>query len=816
MLPLNVQTMRAKLTSVFLCMMFFGVLLVPTLNPASARSVHETAEYDLFPQGELTNPADWSLQATTSFTSQPATYTDTMVADQRITMVHQRPQNLDTMDYWGTNSPTESDNVVGSPDGLFAWSTGPVMSVDGFDFSASTQYVITSVDVLVAFKITDSLSIDSVRLSMDWSNGTDIMRTWSNTNGAVDHINNSAYRLSISSVDDWSWSMLSSIGLTMDYVSVGQTDDARLELDAIGIEVTMETAWYGGEVAQAVSTASGHDMPIQEIDMSQGEYNGMSLSVCGLESTDTSTIGSWTSAALQRPAEQYFGRIHFDVNESGTEGNVSVQYATSADGESFSAFAMHNTDALPMTEYLKVRVLTDTSCITSVRVDVNDPTLSIAGRIYGDGSGIDGNYSRWTLSVGGSTVANLPVSVGQFNHQIPIGAYMSPGQTELSIMVKTWFTWDSDGSASTTALEVNSIDVSGGFDIFYDEDPICQLVGDQQLSEDGGGIFVPLLTRCTDDRTDPTLLTVEFENSQPDLVDVSLNQGEVRVSLLSEQSGSAQILLTVSDEAGNSHVESFNIIVDSIDDAPVLNEFPSLVRVEHAVATPLSFIWSDVDTIPADLTISSNKTWVEVDLINSSLLITAPTPGYTSVELTLCDQTTCVDRVLDLDVRSLPDLRIESVVVGEGSADGTFVELSEVELGSYVTTRVYVANDGFINAEMVTIRCTVNGMVGDIATITTLEPGAMSIATCEFQAPYQGQLLRIEAIVDGGEIIDEGDETNNEGSVNLILIESTVIDDVSSDEGISTTTIWIISILVLVAIIGGFTFFAPAKIRKYE
>ncbi len=816
MLPLNVQTMRAKLTSVFLCMMFFGVLLVPTLNPASARSVHETAEYDLFPQGELTNPADWSLQATTSFTSQPATYTDTMVADQRITMVHQRPQNLDTMDYWGTNSPTESDNVVGSPDGLFAWSTGPVMSVDGFDFSASTQYVITSVDVLVAFKITDSLSIDSVRLSMDWSNGTDIMRTWSNTNGAVDHINNSAYRLSISSVDDWSWSMLSSIGLTMDYVSVGQTDDARLELDAIGIEVTMETAWYGGEVAQAVSTASGHDMPIQEIDMSQGEYNGMSLSVCGLESTDTSTIGSWTSAALQRPAEQYFGRIHFDVNESGTEGNVSVQYATSADGESFSAFAMHNTDALPMTEYLKVRVLTDTSCITSVRVDVNDPTLSIAGRIYGDGSGIDGNYSRWTLSVGGSTVANLPVSVGQFNHQIPIGAYMNPGQTELSIMVKTWFTWDSDGSASTTALEVNSIDVSGGFDIFYDEDPICQLVGDQQLSEDGGGIFVPLLTRCTDDRTDPTLLTVEFENSQPDLVNVSLNQGEVRVSLLSEQSGSAQILMTVSDEAGNSHVESFNIIVDSIDDAPVLNEFPSLVRVEHAVATPLSFIWSDVDTIPADLTISSNKTWVEVDLINSSLLITAPTPGYTSVELTLCDQTTCVDRVLDLDVRSLPDLRIESVVVGEGSADGTFVELTEVELGSYVTTRVYVANDGFINAEMVTIRCTVNGMVGDIATITTLEPGAMSIATCEFQVPYQGQLLRIEAIVDGGEIIDEGDETNNEGSVNLILIESTVIDDVSSDEGISTTTIWIISILVLVAIIGGFTFFAPAKIRKYE
>ena len=816
MLPLNVQTMRAKLTSVFLCMMFFGVLLVPTLNPASARSVHETTDYDLFPQGSLTDASDWSIQATTSFTSQPATYTDAMVADQRITMVHQRPQNLDSMEYWGANSPSASDNVVGSPDGLFAWSTGPVMSVDGFDFSASTQYIITSVDVLVAFKVTDTLSIDSVRLSMDWSNGTDLMRTWSNTNGAIDYINNSAYRLSIDSVDDWSWSMLSSIELTMDYVSVGQSDDARLELDAIGIEVTMESAWYGGEVAQAVSTASGHEMPIQEIDMSQGEYNGMSLSVCGLESTDMTTIGSWTSEVLQRPAEQYFGRIHFDVNETGTESNVSVQYATSEDGESFTGFTIHNTEALPAAEYLKVRILTDTSCITSVRVDINDPTLSLAGRIYGDGSGIDGNYSRWTISVGGATVANLPVSVGEFNHQIPIGAYMNPGQTELSIMVKSWFTWDSDGSASTTALEVNSIEVSGGYDIFYDEDPVCQLIGDQQLSEDGGGIFVPLLTRCTDDRTDPNLLNVEIENSQPDLVDVSLDQGEVRVSLLSEQSGSAQILMTVSDEAGNSHVESFNIIVNSIDDAPVLNEFPSLVRVEHAVATILGFTWSDVDTLPADLTLSSNKTWVEVDLINSSLLITAPTPGYTSVELTLCDETTCVERVLDLDVRSLPDLRIDSVVVGEGSADGTFVELTEIELGSYVTARIYVENDGFVNAEMVTIRCTVNGVVGDIATITTLEPGAMSIATCEFQAPVEGQLIRVDAIVDGGELIDEGDETNNEGSKNLVLIESSVVADVNSDEALSTTTIWIISIIALVVIIGGFTFLAPAKIRKYE
>ena len=86
----------------------------------------------------------------------------------------------------------------------------------------------------------------------------------------------------------------------------------------------------------------------------------------------------------------------------------------------------------------------------------------------------------------------------------------------------------------------------------------------------------------------------------------------------------------------------------------------------------------------------------------------------------------------------------------------------------------------------------------------------------EFQAPFEGQLLRIDAIVDGGEVIDEGDETNNEGTKNIILIEAAVTDNINSDEGLSTTTVWIISIIALIVIIGGFTFFAPASIKKYD
>ena len=129
--------MRRKGNALLMFTLLVSALCIPLLSTASARSVHETATYDLFPQGDLTDESQWVVGATTSFTTQPASYTDSMVADQRMTMVHERPQHTDTLSYWGLTSPSESENVIGSPDGLFMWSTGPVMSVQSFDVSSS-------------------------------------------------------------------------------------------------------------------------------------------------------------------------------------------------------------------------------------------------------------------------------------------------------------------------------------------------------------------------------------------------------------------------------------------------------------------------------------------------------------------------------------------------------------------------------------------------------------------------------------------------------------------------------------------------------
>ena len=815
MVPPAPMFMRRKWNATFLFFIMGFAVCSPFLSTASARSVYATSDYDLFPQGDLTNPNLWSTDATTSFTSDAADYTESMVADQRITMVHQRPQNTDMLTYWGLTSPSESENVIGAPDGLFMWSTGPVMSVQNFDVTSSTQYVITEVRVVLAFKITDALLIDSVRLSMDWSNGSEILRTWSNTGGPIDYINGTAFSLDVSSIESWTWSMLETSKFTMDYVSVGQTDDARLELDAIGIEVTMETPWYGGEVGRATSIATGHDLPVLDLDMNYGDYNGIGLSICGLESIDGQTIGTWTSEPVAVPPEQSFGRIHYTVNTTGTEGNVSVQYATSTDGVSFSSFSSYDGEVLPDVEFVQVRLSTDVACIVSVHIDVNDPTLTVNGRIYGDASGINATLSRWTITVNDVTVANLPVALGQFSHQIPIGHAFLESTTDVEVTIKTWFTWDSDGSASTTALEINSIELNGGYDILYDEDPTCQLVGDQYLTEDGGGLFVPLLTRCTDDRGLAEDLIVNFENSQPDIVDVSLDQGEVRISLISEQSGASQITMTVSDASGNMHTEIFNVFVASVDDQPVLNEFPSMVQVEHALETSIPFAWTDVDSAVSDMTMTSNRSWVDVNLGDETLTIDAPTPGYTSVLLTLCDSTSCSERVLDLHVVSLPDLEVTDLVVGDDS-NGAFTESSEVENGQFLKARVYVGNYGFASAEMITIRCTINGQTADIASIPTLGPGEIAVAECSFQTPVVGDFLTVDAIVDGGQVIDERNESNNELGVSLTLVEPEVSIQDEKGSGVSTTTIYVGSLVALVLILLAFRAFAPAKIRKYE
>ena len=673
-----------------------------------------------------------------------------------------------------------------------------------FDVSGLSTYAMTEVHMKALIQIPDALTEDAVRISIQHPGGYDLLKTFAHTQSGVDYINNSAYSVNITGLYDWTWSDLNSLTFTLDYVAAGGVDDSRLVVDAVGLAITVQTPWYGGEVGLASTEFIGHFMPLLGINLSEGDYSNMALTDCGLRPSVTGTTGEWTSAAFEHPPQQVLGRAHLTLSE-GEMSNVSLEYAVSSDGISFSSFSsLPSNTLLPVGVAYKIKVTAIDSCIDSMWVDVNDPSLSVSGRVLGTNDGIDSNYSRWLVFVNDQLVSNEPMGLGPFSHSWPIGQFLVPGSTSYTVSIKAWFTWDSSGNSSQTALEISSMAVNGGYDIEWDEDPICQDIGDQQLTEDGGGLILPLLLRCTDDRTASENLQVEFSNSNEALLSVDLTEGEIRLRLNPEASGQSVIDVKVSDEAGNSWMQSFTAVVSEVDDPPLVNEFQSLVLVERDAVTIVNISFSDGDS--SVLTASTNRSWASVDLETGTLTVEPPNSGFYGVLVTVCDQTSCTDRVLDLEVMALPDLFIESIDFGTNT----------ITQGDIVAMRVMVRNQGQAEATFISVRCQNDDQVMGIQSIPVLAPGELGSVTCDWQVPDDAKVIRFSAVVDRGLEIHEGDEPNN-GFASLVSIEaSTSSDEASSGSDISTATIWMGSVGLLVAVFAIFAYLTPDRIKKIE
>ena len=217
--------MRAHSTGYMTAIFLLLLLLLAPIGSVSGRSVHEASTVDLLPQGTFAQATDWSLGSFTSFSEDSATYTDAMVADQRMTMVHHRPLNADQMTFWAQSSPTESNYSIGAPDGAISWSAGPVIELTSFNAFGSTQYEILDVDVVVAFSVPDALYQDSVRFSLNYDGQFESLVTFSHTQGSLDYLTNT-WSSDVTGLTDWTWDMLQTAIVTLDYVSVGSTDDS--------------------------------------------------------------------------------------------------------------------------------------------------------------------------------------------------------------------------------------------------------------------------------------------------------------------------------------------------------------------------------------------------------------------------------------------------------------------------------------------------------------------------------------------------------------------------------------------------------------
>ncbi len=777
----------------------------PCLSGAQGRSVHSTNPVDLFPQGELADENAWTVGAETSFTQEAATHTDTMVADQRLTMIHTRPIHLDTMTVWSSASPTDSNYSTGAPDGASTWSTGPEIELTDFDISGLSGYQMQEVHMLGVFQIPEALSEDTVRISVEHGNGFDLLKTFAHTQGNVDYINNSAFKLNITDLMDWTWSDIREMVFTLDYVSVGGVDDSRLVVDAVGLDITVQTPWYGGEVGFASSEFSGHSLPVIGLDLDDGETENLALDTCGLKPTLAGTSGHWTSAAFTHPPEQLLGRIHHTLADDGS-GNTTVSVAVSQDGVVFGDFVVLQANTLlPQGQHYKANISVSEGCLSAVWVDVNDPSLSLSGRVFGTNDGIDAEYSRWLVFVDDALVSNEPMSLGTFNHQWPIGAYMQPGSSSFTVSLRAWFTWDSDGTASHTALEFTDLAVSGGYAIQWDEDPVCEAIGDQVLTEDNGGLILPFLSRCSDDRATNDELQVFFTNSDETLTAVDLAEGDVRLRLLPEASGQSVIGITVVDPAGNTWSQTFTLLVEPVDDPPVIAEFPSIIPVEHEIVTVINMTWSDVDS-SMPLTASTNRSWASVDLTSSVLTVTPPVVGFHTVLVSVCDQTSCSEREVDLEVMALPDLLVEAM---------TF-DSDEMHQGDVISMRVLVRNQGQAEATMVSVRCQTDQQLIDVQTVAIIQPGELQSVTCDWQVPLDARVLRFSAVVDRGLEIQEGDESNNELE-QLVAVQELKVDNEDESAGLlSAQNAWIGLVALALGGIALLVFLMPAKIKKIE
>ena len=174
--------------------MLLILFVLAPLSGVSARSVHETSTVDLLPQGAFNDAGEWTMDAYTSFSEDEALYTESMVADARLTMVHDRPVNLDEMIFWAQSSPTDSNNSRYAPDGAYSWSSGPEMELTNFNAAGSTGYEIIDVNLVFVFAVPHALSQDSIRFSVEYDSKFESLATISHTQNLLDHMSVNYWR----------------------------------------------------------------------------------------------------------------------------------------------------------------------------------------------------------------------------------------------------------------------------------------------------------------------------------------------------------------------------------------------------------------------------------------------------------------------------------------------------------------------------------------------------------------------------------------------------------------------------------------------
>ena len=154
-----------------------------------------------------------------------------------------------------------------------------------------------------------------------------------------------------------------------------------------------------------------------------------------------------------------------------------------------------------------------------------------------------------------------------------------------------------------------------------------------------------------------------------------------------------------------------------------------------------------------------------------------------------------------------PDLTVEMVEVWKNGA-----RISQVEHGDVVEIHTHVRNLGRETADIVDVKCRVEGVLIGTVMIESISPREMGIAICDAQVPNFGSEVSFEVFADATGSIDESSETNNEGSVSVPISDSQEEDGVIDSIERGPAMLFLAVGLVLISLTA--LYFSPGKVSR--
>ena len=726
--------------------------LAAAFAPLSAADVVIASDrIELLEAGSFDDETLWELSSTRAFSNDPSQYSVGIVADGELSFTHARPDNFASTTIWGATTPTDSNDSTGAPDGYYVWSRGPDITLEGYAFTGLSGSVIANVSMVLHIEIPDALTSDEIRITIAANGPERLVRTIARTFNGVYRMDNPMV-VSMDGLQAWTWSDLGNSSVTVDYVSNGAPDDSEVRVDAVGIRVKYHQPWYSFETARASHSVSGLSMPVLDFGPYDGIHADLSVENCGL-TPDEGTQGTW-DFNVEVPYDQELGRIHVFG-----EGNYTIE-AMPQGHTSIENFQSYENGELLVERDVtnSVRITIYDGCIEMARVDVNDPHLVVEGWTSGSTAGLASFGSNILFAVGSELVNSTPITPGPFSISVPIGHALPSLNEAHDIAVGARFQWSSNGEAETTVVHITSMSIVGGFHLEWDLSVTCSPLVNIEMDEDGGGLLIPMASRCEDDLTAWEDLQVFAFTEDSELIEVSALGGDIRIQPVTDASGDAAIIYGVVDASGNQWIDDVLVHISPVEDPPSISGLPVITYIELGQTRVIDVDISDPDT--SNLLITTSRSWATIDDFGD-LILTPVEPGVHMVEIIATDGTHTARQSIEVVVTAMPDLVLENLEVWLGGAS-----VSVVNEGDVVQLKVYVRNEGRGVANGVDVRCWLDGVLVGSSMIDSISPGGLGIATCDTQFNSAGTAL-INAMVDGTGSIEEANEDNNEIGISI-------------------------------------------------